>query len=59
MIWSKRIKNRTKQKQEKVFYKLKERFIKEPVLAVPDLDKNKNGSRYIRLYNRRCFIYRV
>ena len=26
-------------KQEKVFRKLKERFIKELVLAVPDLDK--------------------
>jgi len=27
------------EKQEKVFRELKERFIKEPVLAVPDIDK--------------------
>ena len=27
------------EKQEKVFRELKERFTKEPVLAVPDIDK--------------------
>jgi len=31
-------------KQKKAFRKLKERFTKKPVLAVPDLDENKNGS---------------
>jgi len=48
------------EKQEKAFRELKERFTKEPMLAAPDLDKkNKNGSRCIRLCNRRCFIYGV
>jgi len=27
------------EKQKRIFRKLKERFIKEPVLAAPDLDK--------------------
>jgi len=48
------------EKQEKAFEKLKEKFTKEPVLAAPDLNKkNKNGSRYIRLYNRRNIIHGV
>ena len=39
---------------------LKERFTKEPVLAVPDLDKkNEDGSRCIILCYRRDVIYRV
>jgi len=32
------------EKQEEVFKMLKEKFIKEPVLAAPDLDKKKDGS---------------
>jgi len=33
------------EQQKEVFRKLKERFMKEPVLAAPDLDKkNENGS---------------
>ena len=48
------------EKQEKTFEELKRRFTKEPVLAVLDLDKkNKDGSRCIRLYNRRSIIYGV
>ena len=36
-----------------MFRKLKERFIKEPVLALLDLDKKKeNRSRCIKLCNR-------
>ena len=38
------------EKQEKTFRKLKERFIKKPVLAAPNLDKkNEDGSRCVRL----------
>ena len=45
---------------KKGFKKLKKRFTKELVLAVLKLDKkNENGSGYIRLYNRRSFIYGV
>ena len=44
----------------KVFQELKERFTKELVLAVLDLDlKNENGSKCIGLYNRRSVIYGV
>jgi len=32
------------EKQEEAFRMLKEKFTKEPVLAVPDLDKNEDGS---------------
>jgi len=40
-------------KQEEVFKELKERFTKELMLAVPDLDKkNKNESRYVGLCYR-------
>ena len=36
------------EKQEKGFMKLKEKFTKEPILAVLNLDKkNENGSRYV------------
>ena len=45
---------------EKMFQELKGRFTKELVLAVLDLDlKNKDGSKYIGLYNRRSVIYKV
>jgi len=37
------------EKQKKAFKELKERFTKELVLAALDLDKNEDGSRYIRL----------
>jgi len=48
------------EKQEKAFKELKEQFTKEPVLAVPDLDKkNENRSRCIRLCYRRSVIYEV
>ena len=48
------------ERQEKVFRGLKGRFTKEPVLAVPDLDKkNENGSGCIRLCYRRSVIYGV
>ena len=48
------------ERQEKAFKELKEKFTKEPVLAVLDLDKkNKDGSECIRLHNRRCLIHRV
>ena len=41
------------EKQEKTFRELKERFTKELVLAVPDLDKkNEDGSGCIRLCYR-------
>jgi len=47
-------------RQEKTFKDLKERFIKEPVLIVPDLDKkNKDGSKCVRLCYRRDTIYKV
>ena len=43
-----------------MFRELKEKFTKEPVLVTLDLDKkNKDGSRYIRLYYKRCTIYGV
>ena len=36
---------------------MKEKFTKELVLAIPDLDKkNKNGSRYIGLYDKRSVV---
>jgi len=45
---------------EKMFQGLKERFIKELVLAILDLDlKNEDGSKYIGLYNKRSVIYEV
>ena len=45
------------EKQEKAFKKLKEWFTKELVLAAPDIDKkNEDGSRCIRLCDRRCVI---
>jgi len=45
------------EKQKEAFKKLKERFIKELVLATPDIDKkNKNGGGCIRLYYRRDII---
>ena len=48
------------ERQEEAFKKLKERFTKKPVLAVPDLDKkNENESECIRLHYRRSIIYRV
>ena len=48
------------ERQEEVFRELKERFTKELVLVVPDLDKkNEDGSRCIRLCNRRNIIYEV
>jgi len=48
------------EKQEKAFKELKERFTKELVLAVPDLDKkNEDGSGCIRLCDRRSVIYGV
>ena len=48
------------EKQEGAFKKLKKRFIRELVLAVPDLDnKNKDGSRCIGLCNGSGVIYRV
>ena len=41
-----------------MFRKLKEKFTKELVLAVPDLDKkNEDGSRCIRLCNGRSIVY--
>ena len=43
-----------------MFKELKKKFMKEPVLAVSDLDKkNEDGSQYIRLYYKRDIIYRV
>ena len=47
------------EKQEKVFRELKERFTKEPVLAILNLDKNENGSGCIRLCDRKSLIYRM
>ena len=49
------------EKQEKVFKELKKNFTKELVLATLDLDKIKkeDGSRHVRLYNRRSIIYRM
>jgi len=47
------------ERQGKTFRELKERFTKESVLAILDLDKNKDGSECIRLYNRRNIIYGV
>jgi len=48
------------ERQEEVFRELKEKFTKEPVLAVPDPDKKyEDRSRHIRLYNGRDIIYRV
>jgi len=45
------------EKQEKVFRELKEKFTKKLVLAVLDLDKkNEDGSRCIRLCNRRSVV---
>ena len=47
------------ERQEEAFRELKERFTKEPVLVVLDLDKNKDESRCIRLYYGRSIIYGV
>ena len=47
------------EKQEKVFRELRERFIKELVLAILNLDKNENGSGCIGLCNRKSLIYRM
>ena len=48
------------ERQEKVFRELKERFTKEPVLTVLNLDlKNEDGIRYIGLCYRRSIIYKV
>ena len=48
------------EKQEKAFKELKERFVKELVLAALDLDKkNEDGSRYVILCYGRCVIYGV
>ena len=48
------------EKQEEAFSELKERFTKELVLVVPDLDKkNENGSRCVGLCYRRGFKYRM
>jgi len=49
------------ERQEEAFRELNERFTKEPVLAVPDLDikKKENGSKYIRLCDRRSIIHEV
>ena len=45
------------EKQEEIFRELKERFIKKPVLAVPDLDKkNEDRSRCVRLCYERGVI---
>jgi len=45
------------EKQEEVFKELKKRFIEEPVLAAPDIDKkNEDGSGCIGLCNGRCVI---
>jgi len=45
------------EKHEKVFRELKERFIKELVLAILNLDKNEDGSGCIGLCNRKSLIY--
>jgi len=45
--------------QEKAFQELKEKFMKELVLAVPDLKKNEDRSKCIRLCYERDSIYRV
>ena len=48
------------ERQEEAFRELNERFTKEPVLAVPDLDKKKeNESKCIRLCDRRSIIHGV
>jgi len=48
------------EKQEEAFRKLKEKFTKELVLAVPDIDKkNEDGSRYIRLCNGRSTVHEM
>ena len=40
------------EKQKEVFRELKEKFIKELVLAILDLDlKNEDGGKCIRLYD--------
>ena len=45
------------EKQEEAFKELKKRFTEEPVLVAPDINKkNKDGSRCVRLYNRRSII---
>ena len=42
-----------------MFKELKERFTKELVLAVLNLDKNKDRSGCIRLCDRKSLIYRM
>ena len=45
------------EKEKKAFKELKERFIKEPVLAAPNIDKkNEDEGRCIRLYDRRSVV---
>jgi len=45
------------EKQEKAFEELKKRFMQEPVLATPDLDKkNEDGDGCFRLRYGRCVI---
>jgi len=45
------------EKQKEAFRRLKERFMKEPVLAALDLDKkNEDESECIELCNRRGFV---
>ena len=46
------------ERQEEVFRELKEKFTKEPVLAVLDLDK-KIRMEVDVLCNGECFIYRM
>ena len=46
------------ERQEEAFRELKKRFTKKPMLVAPDLDKkNEDGSRCIRLYNKRSIIH--
>ena len=48
------------ERQEKAFWELKGRFTKKLVLAAPDLDKkNEDGSRCIKLCNKRSTVYEV
>ena len=48
------------ERQERTFRELKEQFTKELVLAAPDLNKkNEDGSRCVRLCDRRSIIDRV
>ena len=47
------------EKQERAFRELKEKFTKEPILVVLDLDKkNEDGSGCVRLCNRKSVVNR-